>query len=224
MPCKHTWRYVFVFFWSSGYLCWDRQQARSAHDPRAGQGKHIWPRPDERLERLVPVAQDMHMYLDNVFICCSLKYLQPVCFMSICVQTMLRCPNASHHALARDIQKWEYVPLGPFTGKNVCTSISPVLCPTWRVSAVLPSRRIRYRREQKSLSFCLCLLGMQLHACRPTEPIRGVCTVKVFTYVHLAAPLAIATAHPNTRPPTPVGRDHGRAGAVPMPHQRRQAG
>ena len=26
---------------------------------------------------------------------------------------------------ARDIQKWEYIPLGPFTGKNVMTSISP---------------------------------------------------------------------------------------------------
>jgi len=26
---------------------------------------------------------------------------------------------------ARDIQKWEYVPLGPFTAKNVATSISP---------------------------------------------------------------------------------------------------
>jgi len=26
---------------------------------------------------------------------------------------------------ARDIQKWEYVPLGPFGGKNFCTSISP---------------------------------------------------------------------------------------------------
>lgn len=26
---------------------------------------------------------------------------------------------------ARDIQKWEYVPLGPFTAKNFCTSISP---------------------------------------------------------------------------------------------------
>ena len=25
---------------------------------------------------------------------------------------------------ARDIQKWEYVPLGPFTGKNVGTTIS----------------------------------------------------------------------------------------------------
>ena len=26
---------------------------------------------------------------------------------------------------ARDIQAWEYVPLGPFTAKNFCTSISP---------------------------------------------------------------------------------------------------
>lgn len=26
---------------------------------------------------------------------------------------------------ARDIQKWEYVPLGPFLGKNFCTSLSP---------------------------------------------------------------------------------------------------
>ena len=26
---------------------------------------------------------------------------------------------------ARDIQQWEYVPLGPFLGKNFCTSISP---------------------------------------------------------------------------------------------------
>jgi fumarylacetoacetase len=26
---------------------------------------------------------------------------------------------------ARDIQSWEYVPLGPFTSKNFCTSISP---------------------------------------------------------------------------------------------------
>ena len=26
---------------------------------------------------------------------------------------------------ARDIQKWEYVPLGPFNGKNFATSVSP---------------------------------------------------------------------------------------------------
>jgi hypothetical protein len=28
-----------------------------------------------------------------------------------------------------DIQKWEYVPLGPFTAKNFCTSISPWVVP-----------------------------------------------------------------------------------------------
>lgn len=27
--------------------------------------------------------------------------------------------------LARDIQKWEYVPLGPFLAKNFATTISP---------------------------------------------------------------------------------------------------
>ena len=27
--------------------------------------------------------------------------------------------------LARDFQKWEYVPLGPFTGKSFATTISP---------------------------------------------------------------------------------------------------
>lgn len=26
---------------------------------------------------------------------------------------------------ARDIQAWEYVPLGPFLGKSFCTTISP---------------------------------------------------------------------------------------------------
>src|SRR5262249_51709836 len=30
---------------------------------------------------------------------------------------------------ARDIQRWEYVPLGPFLGKNFATSISPWIVP-----------------------------------------------------------------------------------------------
>lgn len=30
---------------------------------------------------------------------------------------------------ARDIQQWEYVPLGPFLGKNFCTTISPWVVP-----------------------------------------------------------------------------------------------
>lgn len=36
---------------------------------------------------------------------------------------------------ARDIQKWEYVPLGPFLGKNFGTTISPWIVPT---EALLP--------------------------------------------------------------------------------------
>lgn len=35
------------------------------------------------------------------------------------------------HIIARDIQKWEYVPLGPFTAKNLGTSISPWIVTTF---------------------------------------------------------------------------------------------
>lgn len=33
--------------------------------------------------------------------------------------------------LARDIQKWEYIPLGPFTAKNLGTTISPWIVTTF---------------------------------------------------------------------------------------------
>lgn len=33
---------------------------------------------------------------------------------------------------ARDVQKWEYIPLGPFTAKNFATTISP-----WVVTVLL---------------------------------------------------------------------------------------
>lgn len=36
---------------------------------------------------------------------------------------------------ARDIQKWEYVPLGPFTSKNFATTISPWIVPTQALEA-----------------------------------------------------------------------------------------
>lgn len=36
---------------------------------------------------------------------------------------------------ARDIQKWEYVPLGPFLAKNLGTSISPWVVP---MEALMP--------------------------------------------------------------------------------------
>jgi fumarylacetoacetase len=38
---------------------------------------------------------------------------------------------------ARDLQQWEYVPLGPFLGKNFCTSISPWVVPA---AALAPFR------------------------------------------------------------------------------------
>ena len=40
---------------------------------------------------------------------------------------------------ARDVQKWEYVPLGPFTAKNFATTISPWIVPT----AALESFRVQ---------------------------------------------------------------------------------
>eukprot|EP00980_Cylindrotheca_fusiformis_P014360 scaffold3827_cov179-Cylindrotheca_fusiformis.AAC.24 len=36
---------------------------------------------------------------------------------------------------ARDIQKWEYVPLGPFTSKNFATTVSPWIIPTEALEA-----------------------------------------------------------------------------------------
>lgn len=39
---------------------------------------------------------------------------------------------------ARDVQKWEYVPLGPFTAKNFATTISPFVIP---MDALLPFAR-----------------------------------------------------------------------------------
>ena len=54
---------------------------------------------------------------------------------------------------ARDIQKWEYVPLGPFLGKNFGSSISP-----WVVSldALEPFRTSRPKQEPQPLSYLQC--------------------------------------------------------------------
>ncbi len=51
---------------------------------------------------------------------------------------------------ARDIQKWEYVPLGPFLGKNFCTSISP-----WIVTldALEPFRQAGCEQEPTPLPY-----------------------------------------------------------------------
>ena len=44
--------------------------------------------------------------------------------LTVCPVVMCSAVTISYSA-ARDIQKWEYVPLGPFLGKNFCTTISP---------------------------------------------------------------------------------------------------
>lgn len=54
---------------------------------------------------------------------------------------------------ARDLQKWEYVPLGPFTGKNFASSISP-----WVVTfdALEPFRTERPAQHPEPLPYLRC--------------------------------------------------------------------
>ena len=51
---------------------------------------------------------------------------------------------------ARDIQNWEYIPLGPFLGKNFCSSISP-----WVVTleALEPFRTVSPKQEPEVLDY-----------------------------------------------------------------------
>ncbi len=54
---------------------------------------------------------------------------------------------------ARDIQKWEYQPLGPFLGKNFCTSISPWIV---MLDALLPFRVAGPKQEPSPLKYLQC--------------------------------------------------------------------
>jgi len=51
---------------------------------------------------------------------------------------------------ARDIQKWEYVPLGPFLGKNLGTSISAWVVP---MEALKPFKVDNYQQEPKPFPY-----------------------------------------------------------------------
>lgn len=51
---------------------------------------------------------------------------------------------------ARDIQKWEYVPLGPFLGKNFGTTISPWIVPT---EALLPFVDANMEQDPEPLAY-----------------------------------------------------------------------
>ncbi|XP_053687769.1 fumarylacetoacetase [Sabethes cyaneus] len=51
---------------------------------------------------------------------------------------------------ARDIQKWEYVPLGPFTAKNLGTTISPWVVP---VAALEPFKVDNFPQDPKPFAY-----------------------------------------------------------------------
>lgn len=51
---------------------------------------------------------------------------------------------------ARDIQKWEYIPLGPFTAKNLGTTISPWVVP---VAALEPFKVDNFPQEPKPFPY-----------------------------------------------------------------------
>ena len=51
---------------------------------------------------------------------------------------------------ARDIQKWEYVPLGPFLAKNLGTSISPWVVP---MEALLPFKVPNYPQDPQPFPY-----------------------------------------------------------------------
>lgn len=78
---------------------------------------------------------------------------------------------------ARDIQKWEYQPLGPFLGKSFATSISPWVVP---LDALAPFRVAGPPQEPPPLPYLRCdqpwALDVALEAClqsaRMTSPQR----------------------------------------------------
>ena len=51
---------------------------------------------------------------------------------------------------ARDIQKWEYVPLGPFLAKNLGTTISPWVIP---MEALGPFAVANYPQDPQPLPY-----------------------------------------------------------------------
>ncbi len=75
---------------------------------------------------------------------------------------------------ARDIQKWEYVPLGPFNAKNFATTISPwvitldALAPFREAGPVQDPKPLPYLQESDAWS-----LDIQLEVALRTETMRG---------------------------------------------------
>ena len=54
---------------------------------------------------------------------------------------------------ARDIQKWEYVPLGPFTAKNFCTTVSPWIVMTAALDSFVAPTSAGLQKEPVPLDY-----------------------------------------------------------------------
>ncbi|MGQ0845216.1 MAG: fumarylacetoacetase [Sporichthyaceae bacterium] len=76
---------------------------------------------------------------------------------------------------ARDLQNWEYVPLGPFLGKSFATSISPWVVPlealagAWVPAPVQDPAPLPYLAEQAHLGLDLAL-EVRLNGCTVSRP------------------------------------------------------
>jgi fumarylacetoacetase len=97
---------------------------------------------------------------------------------------------------ARDIQTWEYQPLGPFLAKNFCTSISP-----WVVSleALEPFRKPLPQQEPEPLPYLRLTndftLDIQLLATLQTEKMKEPLAITRTNFQNLYWSLSQQLAH-----------------------------
>ena len=101
---------------------------------------------------------------------------------------------------ARDIQKWEYQPLGPFLAKNFATSISP-----WVVTldALEPFRVPGPKQDPEPLPYLRCAgdwsydihLEVLLQTAKMTEPVRISATNSKHLYWNICQQIAHHTSN-----------------------------
>jgi fumarylacetoacetase len=101
---------------------------------------------------------------------------------------------------ARDIQAWEYVPLGPFLAKNFCTSISPwvvpleALEPWWTAGPVQDPPPLPYLEAPGPGSYDIHL-EVRLQTARMIEPQRICASNFKYLYWSMAQQLAHHTVN-----------------------------
>jgi fumarylacetoacetase len=117
---------------------------------------------------------------------------------------------------ARDIQAWEYQPLGPFLGKSFATSISGWVTPWTRSAAARCRRRARTRRlcpylaQTERYGYDIRLRVEWNGTTVSRQPFAGLYWTPAQQLAHLTvngASLRTATSTPRARSPARAGRD-----------------